>query len=1262
MIKLTLLVLILFCSTFLFAVEYENIETFEGHNCPDAGYNEDAFKSTSNDYWWSYVDCRNATGTYAITGESLLLDKYDGRISSSQIKGGISSLSFDMNNCWTTAQGLREFEANIYSEEDGVHTFAFSRSGTATGDTTIVIENINIEGFFSIEIKNTTTTTAIVIDNIKWNSYNNVTAWTPQIWNSYTMDRTSSTLYDFSYAGYKSGEDTIPYVAAKAYITDFGGVANDSIDDTQALQDAIDAVSALGGGAVLLPKGKFIFNSLGTNDGFVTIPSDVVIRGSGNGVDGTILFLSEYITSDYGKSLLCAEDLRVNTIVTPYAYVSSTSPKGGNEVYVASTSPFTAGDNIRVQMLNPEENGVRQNTLSLALVSPLVPEEGWTNFTKFDPFLAMFEIEKVVNDTTLQLKQPLMYDFTTEWGSRLVRCNFAENIGIENLRIQSAFAGGYSHHKNWEVDYGWSAIEFTNVKNGWIRDVVIEDMTLDITLKSSMNITVEDVIVKGLDGHSGPRATDSNFCLFRNSYMQAGRTHTLGLSGKSYGNVFTNIMVEPKNGSLDIHGGGFSSHNLFEKINNCNENSGGAAENMPHSGHYNVHWNMIGSIATFYNAPQYEFFSGYWNYADQIQARGGAFSHECYKLYPKSILVGLYHNHASINVDELNTDRDNEWIYIEGFNDEGVTPASLYDAQYERRMEFYPPVETQELVQSDTIYQDFETFSNLNSAYHNGSFIAQDSSKWTYINARSSTVVLNGQKSIMLANNAGQVTSSLIQGGLSTIKFMAQQAWTGGSSNRSLTVLVESTNGIELKSYILDYEAVSALPYKDTTFVITDIDVPHDCKVSVINNSPSQCEIVIDDIYLEKPVVTYPADTIYEDFEKFSNENTSYHDGTFIAQNDSVWSYIKARSSSVVLNGQKSIMLANNWGQFTTSVIKDRISKIEFKAQQAWTGGSSNRLITVLVENLAGAELRSYVLEYEAVSTLPFKDTTFVISDIDVTEDSRVTIINKSPGSCEIVIDDFYIQKQPDPIVEDFEKFSNANTAYHDGTFEAQNDSTWSYINARSSSVVLNGQKSIMLANNWGQFTTSVIKDRISKIEFKAQQAWTSGLSNRLITVLIENLAGVELESYILEYEAVSALPFKDTTFVISDINVTEDCRVTIINKSPSQCEIVIDDISIERIISDNIPSGVNARSATGITKYETENPIEICTASNNIVVKSQSLGDVFIYDISGRLIKQVKLTSDYANIPIYSVQGLLIVKVADGQTVETKKVILRNY
>src|SRR4030095_6263517 len=100
-----------------------------------------------------------------------------------------------------------------------------------------------------------------------------------------TLDR-GDKIMDFSYAGYMGGGVSIPSVLVKITLSPSAG------DNTDAIQKAIDEVSKMKmvngfRGAVLLKPGTYNCEKpLKIN------ASGVVLRGSGSGVNGTILNLT----------------------------------------------------------------------------------------------------------------------------------------------------------------------------------------------------------------------------------------------------------------------------------------------------------------------------------------------------------------------------------------------------------------------------------------------------------------------------------------------------------------------------------------------------------------------------------------------------------------------------------------------------------------------------------------------------------------------------------------------------------------------------------------------------------------------------------------------------------------------------------------------------------------------------------------------------------------------------------------------------------
>lgn len=679
------LIVSLLCMCTVFTLAQEHHETFETANCPLSVHGVGVFKSSSTNYWWKYRSCILATTSDQINGKSIELKSFNGSITSSQIKGGVSYLSFTVNNPTATAEE-RILRIEILPQNgNATELRTVSFAGNMVGTQQITVEDLAVPGLVKIKITNRTPSSPLVIDDVKWGSQNLINeTYTTQILSDYESNPATSRLYDFSYAGYKNRDEEIPDVPVVSNVTDFGAIADDAQDDTPAFQAAINDASSKGGGAVLIPPGKYLLNAGTTPDQFLTIPDKVVLRGSGSATDGTILFLSKYINATNGQGVLFGSrvteaDYRVKGNIG----VVEDAQKGSHYLKLTSTNNISAGSQIRIVMRQSQIGGVNQDDLSRALSYPLLPEPEWTNYKRAYAFRCYMEVEAVIDATTIRLKQPLIRDIQLTHRPFIDVVQFTEGIGIENLRLESNFQGGYKHHGSWEFDYGWCGIGFSYVKDSWIRNVVIKDMVWDINISNAMNVTVENVIIEGQSGHHGVKFSESTFCLAKDIYFDAARTHLVGASNCAHANVFTRIGSHYPNGMIDHHGAGPASHNLYELINDVHSDSGGAIANMPHSGQNNVFWNLIGNVSQGNEKPGLDFFSGFWNYPSQLN--GAPPSHECYKLYPQSVLAGVYHTDHQIEVNHSTSDRSDEWITIEGFNQEGISPASLYEYQRLKR-------------------------------------------------------------------------------------------------------------------------------------------------------------------------------------------------------------------------------------------------------------------------------------------------------------------------------------------------------------------------------------------------------------------------------------------------------------------------------------------------------------------------------------------------------------------------------------------------
>lgn len=528
--------------------------------------------------------------------------------------------------------------------------------------------------------------------------------WEPSILQEFKKNPTISILPDFSYAGYSYGEEPIPTIEGEIYnITEFGAIANDSIDDTDAINLTIENAGKNGGGVVLFPKGKFLVNMDSSKVNIVHISySNIVLRGAGSSSEGTVIFsgsstdqeesnspwLSPFVFHSGLNLHNTSSFFSVDSLVVATT-VSKEIKKGEALVEVASSEVFNAGDIIYIALRNTTDEGDLINDL----MHPLQFEKFQKNYLeagvqRAPSFQWMVEIEAVIDATHIQLKQPVRRDMQLKYQPFIAKVPMLKNVGVEHFKFESAWDGAYKHHGNREMDYGWNAINLHRVSNGWIRDIHIDNYAQTTHLVNSRNVTIENIRITGKDGHYSAKMYNSCDNLVQNINVESNVTHGPGVEGCSFGNVFLNINYKFPT-PIDLHGmadKGFCPpmYNLFENITNIEQIAGGGSPvNIPHGGEYNTFWNleMLGWKDGDFNEL---FFS--WIWRDPIKFENELHI-DCHKQYLRSNVVGIKSKDTlkKLSIEHLTTDRSDAWIYVEGLNStKKIVP--LYATQLKMRL------------------------------------------------------------------------------------------------------------------------------------------------------------------------------------------------------------------------------------------------------------------------------------------------------------------------------------------------------------------------------------------------------------------------------------------------------------------------------------------------------------------------------------------------------------------------------------------------
>lgn len=144
------------------------VETFD--NSSATSYGDGSFLG-ENSVTWSFTESRDEYD-YAISGAGLMLRDTTSKITSDTISGGIGTFSVKLKKGYTGA-GNRQVELLINGVSKANST-AFDNTATQT----FTLNDINTEGDFTIELRNTKGD-QIVIDDITWTNYTATTPPTP---------------------------------------------------------------------------------------------------------------------------------------------------------------------------------------------------------------------------------------------------------------------------------------------------------------------------------------------------------------------------------------------------------------------------------------------------------------------------------------------------------------------------------------------------------------------------------------------------------------------------------------------------------------------------------------------------------------------------------------------------------------------------------------------------------------------------------------------------------------------------------------------------------------------------------------------------------------------------------------------------------------------------------------------------------------------------------------------------------------------------
>lgn len=395
---------------------------------------------------------------------------------------------------------------------------------------------------------------------------------------------TDKLIQDFSYAGYRRSEVPIPSITGPVFnVMDHGADPTGASDSTMAIQAAINAAAAAGGGVVFLPAGEFRVRPQGSNNFALRIStSNIVLRGAGVGQT----FILNTSFQMRGNAVIQISPTSSST--GPEVAITADLPGPTRRIPVANAAAFSPGDFVRMfwtftpawiaehqQQSFWNANARPDDARYFREVLATNPAEGWIE-VDIPTRYAMF----VRDDARVALQQ-----------------GFISEIGIEDLSIgnvQHPGTGFAEGDNNVEGTAGFDAsgswlIRMSYVRDSWVSDVhsfryagnttTAHMLSNGLSLVNCFRMTVRNTEMRraqfGGAGGNGYmfRIQHTNEALIKDSVADFSRHGFVISHAGTSGNVFLRVedretaRATGNTGSYNTSGSGSDHHMHFSHSN-----------------------------------------------------------------------------------------------------------------------------------------------------------------------------------------------------------------------------------------------------------------------------------------------------------------------------------------------------------------------------------------------------------------------------------------------------------------------------------------------------------------------------------------------------------------------------------------------------------------------------------------------------------------------------------------------------------------------
>ena len=448
---------------------------------------------------------------------------------------------------------------------------------------------------------------------------------TTDAWNKFVAGSADNVLLDFSYAGYKHGEEEAPDGFALGYKTINVKEYMDAHPDLTAreaflkllkekklvrIDDESKSYSNDNAGVVFyFPAGEYVLHNEEDN----TLRQDVenpAYDGKGNNTSSSIIIYGgnfvikgdgpdkTFIKMDTPNlptdtevmySSLVMINIKHNAWLGAEYEVTGNAGKGTFKVKVAGASNFKVGEWVCLYLHDNSPELVKQELL------PYAWESTMTNISTEGVQVEDYHQIVNISGDEITFKEPIMHEVDAQWNWKLRKYSYYENVGVEDLTFVGHAVDDFQHHRSWIDDGAYKPIAFMRVVNSWMRRVNFENVSEAASIISSANFSAYKINITGNRGHAAIRSQGSSRVFigavrdctdgpladeYPTFQSNTGQYHACGVSKPSMGAViwkvtwgddacFESHATQPRATLIDNCTGGFVQSRQGGDANQC---------------------------------------------------------------------------------------------------------------------------------------------------------------------------------------------------------------------------------------------------------------------------------------------------------------------------------------------------------------------------------------------------------------------------------------------------------------------------------------------------------------------------------------------------------------------------------------------------------------------------------------------------------------------------------------------------------------------